>query len=190
MNSNEIRQSFLDYFESKNHKVIPSSSLIPHDNSLLFTAAGMVPLKDFFLGNKVPESLNMVSSQKCIRTIDIDIIGDTDRHLSFFEMLGNFSVGKYFKEDAIKYSYEYITDVLKVDKDKLWFTVYKNDEEAYQIWKDVIGIPEERIQRGNEDNFWHMNIPGPCGPCSEIFIDRGSKYGKDGGPIGGGEEVY
>ena len=190
MNSNEIRQSFLDYFESKNHKVIPSSSLIPHDNSLLFTAAGMVPLKDFFLGNKVPESLNMVSSQKCIRTIDIDIIGDTDRHLSFFEMLGNFSVGKYFKEDAIKYSYEYITDVLKVDKDKLWFTVYKNDEEAYQIWKDVIGIPEERIQRGNEDNFWHMNIPGPCGPCSEIFIDRGSKYGKDGGPIGGGEDRF
>ena len=190
MNSNEIRQSFLDYFESKNHKVIPSSSLIPHDNSLLFTAAGMVPLKDYFLGNKVPESLNMVSSQKCIRTIDIDIIGDTDRHLSFFEMLGNFSVGKYFKEDAIKYSYEYITDVLKVDKDKLWFTVYKNDEEAYQIWKDVIGIPEERIQRGNEDNFWHMNIPGPCGPCSEIFIDRGSKYGKDGGPIGGGEDRF
>jgi alanyl-tRNA synthetase len=190
MNSNEIRQSFLDYFESKNHKVIPSSSLIPHDNSLLFTAAGMVPLKDFFLGNKVPESLNMVSSQKCIRTIDIDIIGDTDRHLSFFEMLGNFSVGKYFKEDAIKYSYEYITGVLKVDKDKLWFTVYKNDEEAYQIWKDIIGIPEERIQKGNEDNFWHMNIPGPCGPCSEIFIDRGSKYGKDGGPIGGGEDRF
>ena len=133
----------------------------------------MVPLKDYFLGNKKTDTPNMVSSQKCIRTIDIDIIGETDRHLSFFEMLGNFSVGEYFKEDAIKYSYEYITEVLKVEKDKLWFTVYKDDDEAYDIWKEVIGVPADRIQRGNEDNFWHMNIPGPCGPCSEIFIDRG-----------------
>ena len=190
MNSNKIRESFLSFFESKGHNIIPSSSLIPHDNSLLFTAAGMVPLKDYFLGNKKTDTPNMVSSQKCIRTIDIDIIGETDRHLSFFEMLGNFSVGEYFKEDAIKYSYEYITEVLKVDKDKLWFTVYKDDDEAYNIWKNVIGVPEKRIQRGNEDNFWHMNIPGPCGPCSEIFIDRGSKYGKDGGPIGGGEDRF
>jgi alanyl-tRNA synthetase len=190
MNSNDIRNSFLDYFESKGHKILSSASLIPHDNSLLFTAAGMVPLKDFFLGNKDTDTPNMVSSQKCLRTIDIDIIGDTDRHLSFFEMLGNFSVGKYFKEDAIKYSYEYITEILKVDKDKLWFTVYKTDEEAYKIWKDVIGVPEERIQRGDTDNFWHMNIPGPCGPCSEIFIDRGVEYGDDGGPIGGGEDRF
>ena len=190
MNSNKIRESFLSFFESKGHNIIPSSSLIPHDNSLLFTAAGMVPLKDYFLGNKKTDTPNMVSSQKCIRTIDIDIIGDTDRHLSFFEMLGNFSVGEYFKKDAIKYSYEYITEVLKVDKDKLWFTVYKDDDEAYDIWKNVIGVPEKRIQRGNEDNFWHMNIPGPCGPCSEIFIDRGSKYGEDGGPIGGGEDRF
>jgi len=190
MNSNKIRESFLSFFESKGHNIIPSSSLIPHDNSLLFTAAGMVPLKDYFLGNKKTDTPNMVSSQKCIRTIDIDIIGDTDRHLSFFEMLGNFSVGEYFKEDAIKYSYEYITEVLKVDKDKLWFTVYKDDDEAYDIWKNVIGVPEKRIQRGNKDNFWHMNIPGPCGPCSEIFIDRGSKYGEDGGPIGGGEDRF
>ena len=190
MNSNKIRESFLSFFESKGHNIIPSSSLIPHDNSLLFTAAGMVPLKDYFLGNKKTDTPNMVSSQKCIRTIDIDIIGETDRHLSFFEMLGNFSVGEYFKEDAIKYSYEYITEVLKVDKDKLWFTVYKDDNEAYDIWKNVIGVPEKRIQRGNEDNFWHMNIPGPCGPCSEIFIDRGSKYGEDGGPIGGGEDRF
>ena len=190
MNSNDIRKSFLEYFESKGHKIIPSASLIPHDNSLLFTAAGMVPLKDYFLGNKDTDTPNMVSSQKCIRTIDIDIIGDTDRHLSFFEMLGNFSVGEYFKEDAIKYSYEYITEVLNVDKDKLWFTVYKDDEEAYRIWKEVIGIPDNRIQRGDKDNFWHMNIPGPCGPCSEIFIDRGAKYGNDGGPIGGGEDRF
>ena len=190
MNSNKIRESFLSFFESKGHNIIPSSSLIPHDNSLLFTAAGMVPLKDYFLGNKITKTPNMVSSQKCIRTIDIDIIGETDRHLSFFEMLGNFSVGEYFKEDAIKYSYEYITEVLKVEKDKLWFTVYKDDDEAYKIWKEVIGVPEDRIQRGNEDNFWHMNIPGPCGPCSEIFIDRGKKYGEDGGPIGGGEDRF
>ena len=190
MNSNKIRESFLSFFESKGHNIIPSSSLIPHDNSLLFTAAGMVPLKDYFLGNKKTKTPNMVSSQKCIRTIDIDIIGETDRHLSFFEMLGNFSVGEYFKEDAIKYSYEYITEVLKVEKDKLWFTVYKDDDEAYKIWKEVIGVPEDRIQRGNEDNFWHMNIPGPCGPCSEIFIDRGKKYGEDGGPIGGGEDRF
>src|SRR5210317_1040206 len=190
MNSNKIRESFLSFFESKGHSIIPSSSLIPHDNSLLFTAAGMVPLKDYFLGNKKTKTPNMVSSQKCIRTIDIDIIGETDRHLSFFEMLGNFSVGEYFKEASIKYSFEYITEVLKVDKDKLWFTVYKDDYEAYDIWKNVIGVPEERIQRGNEDNFWHMNIPGPCGPCSEIFIDRGSKYGKDGGPLGGGEDRF
>ena len=190
MNSNDIRNSFLDYFESKGHKILSSASLIPHDNSLLLTAAGMVPLKDFFLGNKDTDTPNMVSSQKCLRTIDIDIIGDTDRHLSFFEMLGNFSVGKYFKEDAIKYSYEYITEILKVDKDKLWFTVYKTDEEAYKIWKNVIGVPEERIQRGDTDNFWHMNIPGPCGPCSEIFIDRGVEYGDDGGPIGGGEDRF
>jgi len=124
MNSNNIRESFLSFFESKGHSIIPSSSLIPHDNSLLFTAAGMVPLKDYFLGNKKTNTPNMVSSQKCIRTIDIDIIGETDRHLSFFEMLGNFSVGEYFKEESIKYSYEYITEVLEVDKDKLWFTVY------------------------------------------------------------------
>ena len=190
MNSNEIRSSFLEYFNSIGHKIIPSSSLIPHDDSLLFTAAGMVPLKDYFLGNKKTSTPNMASSQKCIRTIDIDIIGDTDRHLSFFEMLGNFSVGKYFKKEAIEYSYHYITEILKIDKDLLWFTVYKDDDEAYKIWKDIIGVSPDRIQRGDRDNFWHMNIPGPCGPCSEIFIDRGSKYGEPGGPIGGGEDRF
>ncbi|MDC1071319.1 alanine--tRNA ligase [Acidimicrobiia bacterium] len=190
MNSNEIRTKFLEYFSSLDHKILPSASLIPHDDTLLFTAAGMVPLKEYFSGNKIPENYNMTSSQKCIRTIDIDIIGDTDRHLSFFEMLGNFSVGKYFKKEAIRYSYDYITNHLEIPKEKLWFTVYKNDDESYNIWKNDIGIPEERIQRGDKDNFWHMNIPGPCGPCSEIFIDRGEKYGSKGGPIGGGEDRY
>lgn len=190
MNSNEIRSKFLQFFKEKDHKILPSASLIPHDESLLFTAAGMVPLKDYFSGNKVPENNNMASAQKCLRTIDIDIIGETDRHLSFFEMLGNFSVGSYFKKEAISYSYEFITNILNIDKDKLWFTVYKDDDEAFSIWRDDIGVPEERIQRGDKDNFWHMNIPGPCGPSSEIFIDRGSKFGQDGGPIGGGEDRF
>ena len=190
MNSNEIRTKFLEYFQSLDHKVLNSASLIPHDETLLFTAAGMVPLKDFFSGYKKPDNPNMTSSQKCIRTIDIDIIGDTDRHLSFFEMLGNFSVGKYFKKEAITYSYEYITKHLNIPVENLWFTVYKDDQESYDIWKNHIGVPVERIQRGSEDNFWHMNIPGPCGPCSEIFIDRGEAYGEEGGPIGGGEDRY
>ena len=190
MNSDDIRSKFLNYFESIDHKILPSASLIPFDDTLLFTAAGMVPLKDFFSGHKEPSNPNMVSSQKCIRTVDIDIIGDTDRHLTFFEMLGNFSVGKYFKKEAITHSYNYITKELKISPEKLWFTVYKDDEESYEIWKDIIGIPEDRIQRGDEDNFWHMNIPGPCGPCSEIFIDRGEKYGEEGGPIGGGQDRY
>ena len=190
MNSHEIRSSFLNYFENNDHKVLDSSSLIPHDDSLLFTAAGMVPLKDYFMGKSKPPHTNLVSSQKCVRTVDIDIVGETDRHLTFFEMLGNFSIDNYFKEDAIKYSYDFITNHLNVPKEDLWFTVYKDDIESFNIWKDVIGVPEDRIQKGDKDNFWHMNIPGPCGPCSEIFIDRGSDYGEEGGPIGGGEDRY
>ncbi len=190
MNSNEIREEFLKFFEQNNHKIMPSASLIPIDETLLFTAAGMVPFKDYFLGNNKPPHTNLVSSQKCIRTVDIDIIGDTDRHLTFFEMLGNFSIGEYFKEQAIKHAYEFITKNLEINPDDLWFTVYKDDDESFNIWKDVIGVPEERIQRGDKDNFWQMNIPGPCGPCSEIFIDRGPDYGEEGGPIGGGEDRF
>ncbi len=190
MNSNEIREEFLKFFEQNNHKIMPSASLIPIDETLLFTAAGMVPFKDYFLGNNKPPHVNLVSSQKCIRTVDIDIIGDTDRHLTFFEMLGNFSIGEYFKEQAIKHAYEFITKNLGINPDDLWFTVYKDDDESFNIWKDVIGVPEERIQRGDKDNFWQMNIPGPCGPCSEIFIDRGPVYGEEGGPIGGGEDRF
>lgn len=190
MNSNVIREEFLKFFEQNNHKIMPSASLIPIDETLLFTAAGMVPFKDYFLGNNKPPHTNLVSSQKCIRTVDIDIIGDTDRHLTFFEMLGNFSIGEYFKEQAIKHAYEFITKNLEINPDDLWFTVYKDDDESFNIWKDVIGVPEERIQRGDKDNFWQMNIPGPCGPCSEIFIDRGPDYGEEGGPIGGGEDRF
>ena len=190
MKSNEIRNAFLEYFKNSDHKIMPSASLIPIDDTLLFTAAGMVPFKDYFLGNAKPPSNNLVSSQKCIRTVDIDLIGDTDRHLTFFEMLGNFSIGEYFKEDAIKHAYKFITEDLKINPEDLWFTVYKDDDESFNIWKDVIGVPEEKIQRGDKDNFWQMNIPGPCGPCSEIFIDRGEEYGDDGGPIGGGEDRF
>ena len=190
MNSDELRDKFLKYFENNDHNILNSSSLIPHDETLLFTAAGMVPLKDYFMGSKKPPHMNLASSQKCVRTVDIDIVGETDRHLTFFEMLGNFSINNYFKEEAIKLAYNFITKELEVNKKDLWFTVYKEDNESYEIWKDVIGVPEERIQKGDKDNFWHMNIPGPCGPCSEIFIDRGSKYGKDGGPIGGGEDRF
>ena len=190
MNSNDLRIKFLEYFKNNDHKILSSSSLIPHDDTLLFTAAGMVPLKDYFMGAKKAPHNNLTSSQKCVRTVDIDIVGDTDRHLTFFEMLGNFSIDNYFKEDAIKLSYEFITKELGIDKDDLWFTVYKDDQESYNIWKDKIGVPEVRIQKGDNDNFWHMNIPGPCGPCSEIFIDRGPEYGEDGGPIGGGEDRF
>ena len=190
MKSDQIRESFLKYFKDNDHKILNSSSLIPHDETLLFTAAGMVPLKDYFMGLKEPPHINLASSQKCIRTVDIDIVGETDRHLTFFEMLGNFSIDNYFKEEAIKLSYKFITEELKVPSEDLWFTVYKDDDESYKIWKEVIGVPEHKIQKGDKDNFWHMNIPGPCGPCSEIFIDRGPEYGEDGGPIGGGEDRF
>ena len=190
MNSDQIRKSFINYFKNNDHKILNSSSLIPHDDTLLFTAAGMVPLKDYFMGLKKPPHKNLASSQKCIRTVDIDIVGETDRHLTFFEMLGNFSIDNYFKEEAIKLSYKFITEELKVPSEDLWFTVYKDDDESYNIWKDVVGVPEHKIQKGDKDNFWHMNIPGPCGPCSEIFIDRGPDYGQEGGPIGGGEDRF
>ena len=190
MKSNDIRTSFIEYFANNEHIIKESSSLIPNDPTLLLTAAGMVQFKDYFLGNAETDDNKLVTVQKCVRTPDIDIIGDTSRHLTFFEMLGNFSIGQYFKKDAIKYAYEYVTNVLKIPESDIWITVYKDDEEAKNIWIDDIGVPAKRIQKGDKDNFWHMNIPGPCGPCSEIFIDRGPKYGKGGGPINGGEDRY
>jgi len=190
MKSDNIRESFIKYFVSNNHTLKESSSLIPNDPTLLLTAAGMVQFKDYFLGNEKTDEKRLTSIQKCVRTSDIDIIGDTTRHLSFFEMLGNFSIGDYFKSDAIKYAHKYIVDVLKIPEDNLWYTVYKDDEEAKSIWIDEIGISEDRIQKGIEDNFWHMNIPGPCGPCTEIFYDKGSKFGDSGGPIKGSEDRF
>ena len=179
MKTSEIRQSFLDYFESKGHEVVNSSSLIPNnDETLLFTNAGMVQFKDVFLGTENKKFSRATTSQRCIRAggkhNDLENVGYTLRHHTFFEMLGNFSFGDYFKEDAIKYAWEFLTEVLKLDKDKLWITVYKDDDEAEEIWKNTIGVDPDRIARlGDEDNFWSMGDTGPCGPCSEIFYDHG-----------------
>ena len=179
MNTSEIRQSFLKFYESKNHQVVDSSSLIPvNDETLLFTNAGMVQFKDVFLGTDKRKYERATSSQRCIRAggkhNDLENVGYTLRHHTFFEMLGNFSFGDYFKEDAIKYAWEFLTEVLKLDEKKLWISVYKDDDEAADIWKDIIGVDPKRIVRlGDEDNFWSMGETGPCGPCSEIYYDHG-----------------
>ena len=180
MKTSEIRQSFLDFFKTKNHELVSSSSLVPsNDETLLFTNAGMVQFKDVFLGTEKKNYKRATTSQKCIRAggkhNDLENVGYTPRHHTFFEMLGNFSFGDYFKEEAIKFAWEFLTDVLKLDKDKLWITVYKDDDEAEEIWKNIIGIDSVRIARlGDEDNFWSMGDTGPCGPCSEIFYDHGN----------------
>ena len=179
MDTNKIRQSFLDFFHSKNHEIIASSSLVPNnDETLLFTNAGMVQFKDVFLGTESKNFRRATTSQRCIRAggkhNDLENVGYTLRHHTFFEMLGNFSFGDYFKEDAIKYAWEFLTEVLKLDKEKLWITVYKDDDEAEEIWKNIIGVDPKRIARlGDDDNFWSMGDTGPCGPCSEIFYDHG-----------------
>ena len=179
MKTNKIRKLFLDFFNSKGHEVVSSSSLVPNnDETLLFTNAGMVQFKDVFLGTESKNYKRAASSQRCIRAggkhNDLENVGYTLRHHTFFEMLGNFSFGDYFKEDAIKYAWEFLTEVLKLDKDKLWITVYKDDDEAEEIWKNIIGVEPNKISRlGDEENFWSMGDTGPCGPCSEIFYDHG-----------------
>ena len=190
MRSHEIRKTFIEFFEARDHVYRPSSSLIPVDPTLLVTNAGMVPFKPYFLGEEEPPWPRAVSVQKCVRTVDIDIIGSTQRHLSFFEMLGNFSFGDYFKEKAIPWSYEFVTEALGLDPERLWFTVHETDDEAAEIWVDDVGVPPDRVQRGGKDNFWQMGIPGPCGPSSELFYDKGEEYGEAGGPIGGAEDRY
>lgn len=190
MQANAIRRAFIDFFVEREHTVRPSASLIPTDPTLLVTNAGMVPFKPYFLGEEPAPWPRAVSIQKCVRTVDIDIIGTTARHLTMFEMLGNFSFGDYFKEQAIRYAYDFVTGPLGLDPELLWYTVHETDDEAEQIWIDGIGVPADRVQRGGKDNFWQMGVPGPCGPASEIFIDRGPVYGPPGGPIGGGEDRY
>lgn len=190
MQANAIRRAFTEFFAERGHTVRPSASLIPTDPTLLVTNAGMVPFKPYFLGEEPAPWPRAVSIQKCVRTVDIDIIGTTARHLTMFEMLGNFSFGDYFKEQAIRYAYDFVTGPLGLDPELLWYTVYETDDEAEQIWIDGIGVPADRVQRGGKDNFWQMGVPGPCGPASEIFIDRGPSYGPPGGPIGGGEDRF
>ena len=190
MESSQVRKTFLDFFAERGHTVRPSASLIPVDPTLLVTNAGMVPFKPYFLGEETPPYKRAASVQKCVRTIDIDIIGTTARHTSFFEMMGNFSFGDYFKRDAIRWSYALVTEGYGLDPDRLWFTVYETDDEAAELWVSEVGVPHDRVQRGGKDNFWQMGVPGPCGPCSEIFYDRGPEYGEEGGPIGGGESRY
>ncbi len=180
MKANDIRKSFLDFFESKEHYVKNSFSLVPkNDKSLLLINAGMAPLKNYFLGIETPPAKRMATCQKCVRTGDIENIGKTARHATFFEMLGNFSFGDYFKNEATAFAWEFVTKVLKMDEEKLWVTVYEDDDEAYGIWKDKVGVNPDRIVKlGKEDNFWEIgNGQGPCGPCSEIYIDRGEEFG-------------
>src|SRR5580704_1412382 len=191
MDANGLRAAFTRFFADRGHAVVPSASLIPHDPSVLFTIAGMVPFKPYFLGEETPPWPRATSIQKCFRTPDIDIIGTDTYHCTFFEMLGNFSFGDYFKADAIPMAWELLTEVFGLDGDRLWVTVYESDDEAEQIWIDKVGVRPERIQRmGDEDNFWAMGETGPCGPDSEIFIDKGTEYGHDGGPKHGGSDRF
>ena len=194
MNSAEIRSRWLKFFESGNsqgleHTVVPSASLIADDPNLLLVNAGMVPFKPFFLGEVKPPYERATSVQKCVRTLDIEEVGKTTRHASFFQMCGNFSFGNYFKEGAISLAWELLTKPVTeggygFPESKLWVTVFQNDDEAADIWHKKVGVPKDRIQRrGMEDNFWSMGVPGPCGPCSEIYYDRGPEYGRDGGPV-------
>ncbi len=180
MGLNEIRSKFLNFFKEKGHLVQPSYSLVPHnDNSLLLINAGMAPLKNFFTGVETPPSKRMTTCQKCIRTGDIENVGVTARHATLFEMLGNFSFGDYFKEQTLKWGYEFVTEHLNIPVDKIWVTVYLEDDEAFKIWEEEIGIPKDRIVRlGKDDNFWEIGV-GACGPCSEIYFDRGVEYGCD-----------
>ncbi len=172
LSGSEIRQRFLDFFAARNHKILPSASLVPEDPTVLLTIAGMLPFKPIFLGQKTPEFPRATTSQKCIRTNDIENVGRTARHHTFFEMLGNFSFGDYFKEQAIAWAWELSTEVFNLPPERLVVSVFREDEEAFAIWRDKIGIPAHRIQKmGEADNFWVSGPTGPCGPCSEIYYD-------------------
>ena len=194
MTAAEVRKAFVDFFVERGHTHHPSASLIPHDLTLLFTVAGMVPFKAYFTGEQQAPFSRAVTVQKCVRAggkhNDLDEIGRTSRHLTFFEMLGNFSFGDYFKSDACAWAWEFVTGALGLDPERLWVTVHLSDDEAEAIWRDEVGVPAERIQRLGEDNYWRMADVGPCGPCSEIFWDKGPEYGPGGGPAHGGEERF
>jgi alanyl-tRNA synthetase len=185
--ANDLRKAFSGFFADRGHSPVASASLIPHDPTLMFTVAGMVPFKPYFMGDEVAPYNRAVTVQKCVRAggkhNDLDEVGRTKRHLVFFEMLGNFSFGDYFKSDAIPWSWELVTEVFGFDGDRLWITVHDSDDEAEAMWHEQVGVPMNRIQRlGDKDNFWQAGDTGPCGPCSEIHIDRGPAFGPDGGP--------
>ena len=188
MQTHEIRNRFIQHFVNAGHTEVPSASLVLDDPNLLFVNAGMVPFKPYFLGHETPDFDTATSIQKCVRTLDIEEVGITTRHNTFFQMAGNFSFGNYFKEGAITHAWALLTSPISeggygIPADKLWVTVYLDDDEAHDIWAHKVGIPTERIQRrGMADNYWSMGVPGPCGPSSEIFYDRGPEYGVDGGP--------
>lgn len=188
MKTNDIRNNFLNYFKKNGHEILPSSPLIPHnDPSLMFTNAGMNQFKNYFIGLEEPKFKRVATSQKCVRAggkhNDLENVGFTARHHTFFEMLGNFSFGDYFKEEAIFFAWEFLTKELKISADKLWITVYHNDEDAKKLWKKLTNFSDEKIiSIATNDNFWSMGDTGPCGPCSEIFFDRGDKI--FGGPPG------
>jgi len=195
MDANAIRRAFTQYFVERGHTAVASAGLIPHHPMApLFTNAGMNQFIPYFLGEQRPPYPRATSVQKCVRIRgkhdDIDLIGRTTRHLTFFEMLGNFSFGDYFKERAIPLAWEFLTDRLGLDADRLWVSVYKDDDDAETIWRDRVGVPVDRIQRLDEDNFWEMGDTGPCGPSSEIYYDRGAEFGPEGGPAYGGEERF
>jgi alanyl-tRNA synthetase len=190
MDANQLRSAFTGFYAERGHTLVPSASLIPHDPTVLFTIAGMVPFKPYFVGDEPAPWRRATSVQKCFRTVDIDNVGTTLRHCTFFEMLGNFSFGDYFKADAIPFAWELFTEVLEVDGERMWVTVHESDDEAEEIWLDAVGFPRDRLQRLGDDNWWGMGDTGPCGPSSELFFDRGERYGDEGGPAHGGEERF
>jgi alanyl-tRNA synthetase len=195
MDGNQLRRAWTSFFAERGHTPVPSSSLIPHHpRAPMFTNAGMNQFVPYILGEEQPSYPRATSVQKCVRIKgkhdDIENIGRSPHHFTFFEMLGNFSFGDYFKEGAVKLAWELSTEVFGYDGDRIWATVFLDDDEAFQIWRDVVGLPAERIQRMGEDNFWEMGETGPCGPCSELYYDKGPDYGEEGGPAHGGEERY
>jgi alanyl-tRNA synthetase len=195
MDANGLRRAYTTFFAERGHAVMPSSGLIPHHpRAPLFTNAGMNQFLPYLLGEEIPPHTRVTTCQKCVRVKgkhdDIELIGRTTRHFTFFEMLGNFSFGDYFKAGAIGFAWEFVTETLGLDPDRIWVTVHESDDDAEAIWHDQIGLPMERIQRMGEDNFWEMGETGPCGPCSEIYYDRGPEFGPEGGPAHGGDERY
>ena len=194
MQAGELREAFSTFWTERDHQVRSSASLIPHEPSLLFTVAGMVPFMPYFLGEEQPPNSRLCTIQKCVRAggkhNDLDDIGRTNRHFTFFEMMGNFSFGDYFKAEAIPWAWEFVTEVLHLEEERLWVTVHVSDDEAEEIWTSSVGLAAERIQRLDKDNWWAAGDTGPCGPCSEIFYDLGPEFGDDGGPAEGGQDRF